>query len=310
MLRYTADLRSIAFVLTYFALIAIMYALPLSWAISPLMVVVISLLSFFCAVITHNTIHAPVFHKRWHNQIFQIALSLCYGHPVSAFVPGHNLSHHMHTQKPADLMRTYKLRFRWNLLNQLLFSYVVTPAIFRTNAEYIKAMRTRRPSWFRQFSIETAFYVAFVLLTLFLDWEKFLLFVLIPHQFAAWGIMGINFVQHDGCDGDHPYNHSRNFVGPVLNWFCFNNGYHGLHHMKPALHWSLLPEVHAAELSPHLHPNLERYSLLKYSFEAYVWPGKRLRYDGKPVVLPPLEPDEPWIPRPEEHGDAASLGAM
>ncbi len=55
----------------------------------------------------------------------------------------------------------------------------------------------------------------------------FLVFVMLPHQYAAWGIMGINFVQHDGCDGEHPYNHSRNFKGAVVNWFTFNNGFHG-----------------------------------------------------------------------------------
>ena len=41
-----------------------------------------------------------------------------------------------------------------------------------------------------------------------------------------------------------------------MNWFTFNNGYHGIHHMKPGLHWSLAPEVHAKELAPfNIHVN-------------------------------------------------------
>jgi hypothetical protein len=35
---------------------------------------------------------------------------------------------------------------------------------------------------------------------------------------------------------------------------------------------------------------------LAYSVKAYVWPGKRLTYDGKPLVLGPPREDEDWLP--------------
>jgi fatty acid desaturase len=119
MLRYRADLRTIAFMATYFGLTALLFTqhgregggLPLL-AIVPLFVLT-CWFSFFGAVATHNTVHCPVFKQRWLNRIFQIGLTLTYGHPVSAFVPGHNLSHHKHTQTPRDVMRTTKVRYRW-----------------------------------------------------------------------------------------------------------------------------------------------------------------------------------------------------
>lgn len=296
MLRYKADVRSIAFVLSYFLLIAFVYAVDLPWYGWIAAAVGIALLSFFCAVITHNTVHTPVFKARRLNSLFQVALSLTYGHPVSMYVPGHNLSHHKYTQQPKDRMRTDKLRFRWNFLNQLLFSFVVGPPIFKENARFAKAMRTKNPKWYRQFLLELVCYLGFLGLLLVLDWQKFIVFVMIPHQYAAWGIMGINFVQHDGCDGSHPYNHSRNFVGKLVNWFTFNNGFHGMHHMRPGLHWSLLPEAHAKELGPYIHPELDQKSLLAHLFRAYVWPGKRTNYDGTPYVLPPPRDDEDWMP--------------
>lgn len=296
MLRYKADVRSIAFVLTYFALIAFVYAVELPWYGWVGFAIAISLLSFFCAVITHNTVHCPVFKSRALNSLFQVALTLCYGHPVSMYVPGHNLSHHKYTQQAKDRMRTDKLRFRWNLLNQLFFSMVVGPPIFRDNARFAAAMRTKNPKWFRQFAFELVVYIAFLAVLLILDWRKFIVFVMIPHQYAAWGIMGINFVQHDGCDGSHPYNHSRNFVGKFVNWFTFNNGFHGMHHMRPGLHWSLLPEAHAKELGPYIHPALDQKSLFVYLWKAYIWPGKRLNYDGTEYVLPPPREDEDWMP--------------
>ena len=309
MLRERADLRTVLFVAVYFGLLTYGFTQELTWTTGPALSIALCLMSFFCAVATHNTIHAPIFHSKSLNRLFQVVLTLCYGHPVSAYVPGHNLSHHRYTQTPRDIMRTSKLRFRWNLLNQLAFSTVVGPAIFKANIDYARAMRTQRPGWYRQFILEAIIYVSFLVGLLVLDWQKFLLFVLIPHQYAAFGIMGINFVQHDGCDQNDPYNHSRNFSGKFVNWFTFNNGYHGIHHMHPSLHWSKLPEAHARELRPHLHPSLDRVALLPYLFEAYVWPGKRMRYDGAPYVLEPESPDAEWF-QARETFDPADLGAV
>jgi hypothetical protein len=116
------------------------------------------------------------------------------------------------------------------------------------------------------------------------DWRRFLLYVMLPHAYAAWGIVGINFVQHDG-----------NFVGRALNWVTFNNGLHGIHHMRPGLHWSLLRDEHDSVLHPFIDPNLELHDFSGYLWKAYGWSGERLTYDGKPVVLPEEGPDEDWV---------------
>ncbi len=65
--------------------------------------------------------------------------------------------------------------------------------------------------------------------------------------------------------------------------------------LSSSLHWSLLPESHAKELAPHVHPELDQKSLTAYCFRAYPFPGKRMTFDGNPVVLPELKPDEDWI---------------
>lgn len=72
--------------------------------------------------------------------------------------------------------------------------------------------------------------------------------------------------------------------------------------MHPGLHWSLLREAHARELAPNINPNLDQTSLLAYCWKVYIWPGKRVRFNGEPYVLMPVLADEPWIP-------AALLGA-
>ena len=62
-------------------------------------------------------------------------------------------------------------------------------------------------------------------------------------------------------------------------------------------------------LHPNIHPALEQKSLAVYLFHAYIWPGKRVTYDGKPVVLPEPTRDEQWIPKLDSLPADASLGA-
>lgn len=310
MLKRKADLRALLFVLFSIGVQATGFILlPASWALKLLLCVAACQTSFVCAVISHNTLHCPMFKNRGLNRLVQFLLTLGQGDPVSSFVPGHNLGHHTHLQGPKDTMRTSKMRFRWNLLNQLLFMFVIGGDLLKHTYRYVWSMRTRKRSWFRQFLAESVLlYGVYVALLAVYGVEPFLLYGFIPHLFSSWGIIGINFVQHDGCDHEHPVNHSRNFTGRLVNWWTFNNGYHGIHHMHPGLHWSLLPEAHARELSPTIHPALEQGSLLACCWKAYVWPGRRLTYDGKPLVLPPPIQDESWVPTMAEMVDV-SLGA-
>ncbi len=308
-LRYAADVRSLAFVGVYFGLVAIQWlAPPRAIWLSAVLFVATCFFSFFGAVITHNTIHCPVFVSRGANRAFQVVLSLTYGSPVSAFVPGHNLSHHKHPQTPRDVMRTTKVRSQWNLPNMLLFVPIVALAIMKNDSAYTAAMKGRHRAWFRQYRLEKIAVIGVTLLLFVLDWQKALIYWLVPHIYAAWGIIGMNYLQHDGCDVDHPYNHSRNFVGKFVNWWTFNNGYHGIHHRTPGLHWSLLPEAHARDFAPYIDPRLDQRSLFLYLVRTFIWPGRRKTFDGKPVELPEENGDEPWIPKPSETPE--DLGAI
>src|SRR3954468_1553108 len=171
MLRYRADVKTLLFVTTYFVLVAAqwIYAPRALWMAIPLMVFT-CWFSFFGAVATHNTVHSPVFKSRGMNRLFQVVLTLTYGHPVSAYVPGHNLSHHKYTQSRKDVMRTSKVRYRWHLLNGLFFMSSVGKAIFIADLRYGKAMYQRNPPWFRQMLVESFFFLGSMGALLALDW--------------------------------------------------------------------------------------------------------------------------------------------
>jgi fatty acid desaturase len=298
LLRFRADLRplffnTLGFVATAYAFIA----LPENVFARGLLFLALCGISFQGAVQTHNALHSPVFKSKRLNKIYQVVLTLTYGHPVSSYVPGHNLSHHRNTQKAADLMRTTKARFRWHLLNGLFFMLLVTPAVSSGDMAYVKQMRRVHLRWYRQFQIEFATLWSTNIALLILNWKVALVYWIVPHLFAQWAIVSMNMLQHDGCDADQPYNHSRNFTSPLLNWLTFNNGFHGIHHMYPGLHWSITPHAHASELAPFVHPALSQPSMSAYIVRTFVF-NRREHYTGVPLVLAPAVRDEPWLPSP------------
>jgi fatty acid desaturase len=295
MLRFRADIRTLGTLTAYAGLVVWEWLAAPKWPLNLLCVVLTCALSWICAVIAHNTVHTPVFKSRTLNKIFQVWVSLSYGFPISDYVPGHNLSHHRYTQGREDVMRTSKVDFRWNFLNFVFFAAAVSPAVLRGNAHFKEVMGPRAKAWKRQLLIEAVIVWGVKLALLLLDWRKAVLYVIIPHLFANWGIVSVNFLQHDGTDASHPVNHSRNFVGKIFNWCVLNNGYHGMHHITPGLHWSLLAAAHAERVAPTIHPELEQKSLFLYCFKAYIYPGKRVSFDGQPVVVRDEGPDLEWL---------------
>jgi fatty acid desaturase len=163
---------------------------------------------------------------------------------------------------------------------------------------YIGAMRKSRPKWTAQVACEAACVVVYLTAIAFVVGPiAMLALVFVPAVAGQWLMVGFGFVQHDGCDADSEYNHSRNFLSPLLNWFICDNGYHTGHHNRPGMHWSRGKAAHIADVVPHMDPRLDERSLTRYIWRTFVWPGNRLRYDGKPVELPPLRSrPELWTP--------------
>ncbi len=264
------------------------------------------------AITIHNTVHCPIFYNKTLNKIDFILLSMAFGSPATGYVPGHNLSHHKHLQTPKDNARTGKMRFKWNFLNQFLFFFFMIPGIIRTESKFVKEVGPTKPKWRSQYRLEIAVLWAWRITWFIIDWKRALIFLMIPNLYAVWGIFGTNYWQHDGCDEDHPYNHSRSFKGKLFNFLVCNNGYHGAHHMRPSMHWSLYPEYHKREITPNIHPNLDLNTLTAYCWKAYIWPGKRLDFMGNKLVLPPAEKDEDWVMETKEgklEMEAVDLGA-
>jgi fatty acid desaturase len=101
-LKNPADWRCVFWIFKYFALSTLAWyyddVVSASLPLSVLTFLVLSYYSFAGATIVHNTMHCRCFNDKNLEHAWHHLLSLTYGHPVSTFVPGHNLSHHRYPQ--------------------------------------------------------------------------------------------------------------------------------------------------------------------------------------------------------------------
>lgn len=296
-LKYNADLRTLFFMVLY----AVYVATRFTWStweplwLRPFLLVLTSLMAFQGAVSVHNAVHCPPFQNKQVNQVFHVLLSLWFGHSASAYVPGHNLSHHKYLQSRKDFMRTTNMRYQWHLLNLLMFVPSLLTVTPQVESNYFNAQKRLNRPIYRQMRIEmTAFWILQIVLALTNTW-RWIEVMLLPQLLGKYMIITLNILQHDGCDPLDKYNNSRNFTDPILNFFYFNNGYHTIHHLYPGKHWSLIKDAHEAKIKPHMHPNLDQSSLFSYLYRTFINPGIRLNFEGKPLLLPEWDEPEAWF---------------
>lgn len=117
-LRQQEDTRTLLWIALYFSITYFFWSIDDYIRQSTLLVsvgfVMCAYFSFAGATITHNVMHCKMFDNDVSNRILQSVLSLTYGHPVSTFVPGHNLSHHRYSSHPCHISTAIRI-FLWTL---------------------------------------------------------------------------------------------------------------------------------------------------------------------------------------------------
>src|SRR5215468_4676154 len=156
---------------------------------------------------------------------------------VTVAVISHNQNHHRYNNRPGDSGRSPILFKRNHLLALLVYPTVTAINQQADIQRFFRELwhKDRRSFWLA--ASEYLVFFGFMALVLLLDWRKALLFYVLPQQFALFVIQVFNYVQHVEADETSAWQHSRNFVSPVLNRLLFNNGYHTVHHLKPGVHW-------------------------------------------------------------------------
>ena len=252
MLRHAADWRSVAYLVVVTALGIVQWNLG-AW--TPGLYAPYLFLFVAVAVISHNHNHLSMWKSRGLNLFTNYLISIHYGHPAVVWVPTHNQNHHKFANREGDTGRSPVLFKRNHLLALLVYPTLTGLRQQKDVKRFFQDLWTRDRKGFFLAASEYLVFFGFLAAVFALDWRKALVFYVLPQQFALFFIQVFNYVQHIEADPDSDWNHSRNFLSPVLNALLFNNGYHTVHHLKPGVHWSKTPSLHALHASK-VHPAL------------------------------------------------------
>jgi beta-carotene hydroxylase len=271
MLAHRQDRRSVVMGVAVMALTAAPYALAPASIWAALYVPLAGLLALSTWSIVHNHIHTRLFVSAWLNAAWSLAISLTTGHPPTGLVLTHNYNHHVHVGHTPDWSRPAVAGRGWGGLRLLRYS-VMTP-ISMARGRKTAGAPTLPAALARQLRREKWFLYPVMLAAVLLAPRIFLMFTLPAWAMGTLFFLGVNLLQHDGCEPDSAVDHSRDFTSPFMNFFFFNGGYHTAHHLKPGMHWSRLPEAHRQRVDVvRQRPDLSTYSVLAFVARAYLGP--------------------------------------
>lgn len=257
MLRNNADIKVILFMVITTGLLVVNWLNPeFSW----FTFLFACLMAVSITTITHNHNHMPIWKNKWMNRFQDYWLTLFYGFPVFAWIPTHNKNHHKFNNREGDYTITYRISEGNNMFT--LSTYPAISSWFQQTPikDFLAKCWKVKKSRFWYYISQYVILGAFIGTALYIDWQKALLYIVIPQQIALTAVLLFNYLQHVGADEESEWNHSRNMLSPVMNVLLFNNGYHTVHHDHPGLHWSELPPAHAK-----IHDNIDPV-LIEYSF--------------------------------------------
>ena len=87
---------------------------------------------------------------------------------------------------------------------------------------------------------EISFYL-FCVGMCFVNLQATLWIFIIPFVFARVVMMLGNWAQHAFVDPNDPEENTINCINTKYNQMCWNDGYHAVHHLRPALHYTEIP---------------------------------------------------------------------
>jgi len=189
----------------------------------------------------HCTCHRPLFKKKfkfWNNYIPWV-LGPLIGETPEAYFVHHMGMHHKEGNLMGDLSSTMPYqrdRFSHWLRYWGTFMTVglLQLASYHRNKNRTKMLK--RLAWG-----EGSFWVATALLATFVSLQATLVVLVLPVLAVRTLMMAGNWGQHafiDPRDPTNDYTSSISCINSRYNRRAFNDGYHIIHHLKPALHYS------------------------------------------------------------------------
>ena len=191
----------------------------------------------------HCTSHRPLFSKRFRvlNHAIPWLIGPFFGQTPNTYFAHHLGMHHREENLAADLSST--MRFRRDRLDHWLryCGRFLLVGLFELQVYFF---RKRQWKLFKRvLAGEGCYWLGLALLAFVKPLPTLVVFV-VPLVAIRTAMMMGNWAQHSfivAASPENPYHSSITCINTRYNRRCFNDGYHILHHVKPACHWSEHP---------------------------------------------------------------------
>lgn len=183
------------------------------------------------------------------NKIIPWGLGPFFGQTPETYFNHHLGMHHPENNMEDDLSST--LSYRRDSIRGFIKYFVKFFFIGVGELAYYFSKKRRRKLMKSTIIGELSWVTIVVLLSL-VSFKATLVVFILPFVFTRFMMMAGNWGQHAFVDADSPENCYRNSITCInvaYNKKCFNDGYHIVHHLKPALHYTDMP----GEFTQNLH---------------------------------------------------------
>ena len=253
-LRYLKDERDLIFVRTMAGATLTIMPMALVLFLSPPWLVGLLALPYvgwvFLAyaarygLMLHANGHRPIFKReyRWMSGYVPWVLGPFFGHTPTSFSAHHMWMHHAENNMEGDGSSTLAYR-RDSFLHFLHYWARFFFLGYVHLSRYLVLRGRYKTAW--RFFVGESFWYVLAAVALWLNWAAALVVFIGPFLLMRWLLMAGNFAQHafvDVDDPDNPYRNSNCLINARYNHKAYNDGYHIVHHIRPGMHWSEMPQ--------------------------------------------------------------------
>lgn len=234
----------------------------------------------------HNTCHRKLFKKHYSYLIKYIHWFLggFFGQTPETYFYHHIAMHHAENNLVEDLSCTMK--FRRDSIRG--FSKYLISFYFRgvlDLASYFRKRDRKKFSW-KILAGECVYFTIVILLCCY-NLKATIVVYILPLIFTRFAMMAGNWAQHAFIDPANPaniYKNSITCINTVYNKQCFNDGYHIGHHLRPALHWTEMPNNFLQNIEEYKQNDVVIFSGLDYFQIWFLLMTKNYEYLSKRFV--------------------------
>lgn len=188
----------------------------------------------------HCISHRKLFRKGYTWIYHWIIWGVCpfFGHTPETYFVHHMAMHHVENNMHDDASSTlpYKRDSVWGFIQ-----YVSRFLFLGFRDTFMYLFTKKRKKFYLRLTFGEMSFFLFCIGMCFVNLQATLWIFIIPFVFARIVMMLGNWAQHAFVDPNDPEENTINCINTKYNKVCWNDGYHAVHHLRPALHYTEIP---------------------------------------------------------------------